>query len=68
MSVRADQVQIIGHDFIPRAVIDSILKGFEPADAVEILRELKYDSLGNYFYFTRHGMFYGVEHDGYMHT
>lgn len=50
---------------IPAVVRDAIHKAF-PKDALEILRELRWNR--DHFYFRRWGMYVGVERDGYIHT
>jgi hypothetical protein len=48
-------------------VIKSIRESY-PKDADSIISELKYNSLCGYWYFTRWGMFFGIEKDGEIHT
>lgn len=50
-----------------QTVIDSIKKSF-PKDAMEILDSLRFDHIMKCFYFTRWGMFVGVELDGFIHS
>ena len=52
----------------PPIVLDAIRKAFPPKDAEKILKDLQYDSVCNYFWFTWAGMHVGVELDGYIHT
>ena len=47
------------------AVVDTILRAW-PDQAVEILGELR--NAGDHWYFSRWGMYVGVEYDGYIHT
>jgi len=51
----------------PAAVLQAIIRAF-PKEAEEILKSLKHDSICNYWYFTRWGLFVGVEKDGFIHT
>lgn len=51
---------------IPTVVVEAIRNAFKDADA--ILAELRWDALNGCFYFSRWGMYVGVERDGYIHT
>jgi hypothetical protein len=48
-------------------VVQAIQNAF-PKDADEILTSLQFDGIMNCWYFTRWGMFVGVELDGYIHS
>lgn len=50
---------------VPSAVIEAIKKAW-PDQADDIFEQM-HDN-GDYFYFTRWGMYVGVEYDGYIHT
>lgn len=50
---------------IPDAVRDSIIKTW-PDQAVAILEQIR--PARDHWYFTRWGMYVGVEYDGYIHT
>lgn len=52
---------------IPLAVMQAVEKRW-PKEALEILQSLQYDSLNDNWYFTRWGMYIGIESDGYIHT
>ena len=54
-------------DNLPKAVIDAIYKRF-PDDAIQILQEIAYDNMNGCYFFTRWGMYIGIEEDGYIHT
>src|SRR6266851_10209958 len=47
------------------AVVDALIKAW-PEQAVEILEQLNYDSMNGCYYFSRWGMYVGVEYDGYI--
>lgn len=51
----------------PSAVLQTIIRSW-PRECESILNSLKHDALSNYWYFTRWGMFVGVEKDGYAHS
>ena len=51
----------------PYAVIASI-RGSFPDKAEEILHQLRYHPGDDFWSFYMHGMFVGVERDGYIHT
>lgn len=46
---------------------DALFKAF-PYDFEEILRDVKYSSINGCHYFTRWGMYIGIESDGYIHS
>ena len=50
-----------------QVVIDAISNAF-PKESKEILASLQYDGILGCWYFTRWGMFVGVELDGYIHS
>lgn len=52
---------------IPEAV-ETALRQAWPDQADDILADLKWQALDGFFFFTRWGMFVGVETDGYIHT
>ncbi len=49
------------------AVVNALIKAW-PDQAVEILEQLRRDSMNGCYYFNRWGMYVGVEYDGYIHT
>lgn len=51
----------------PDIVLEAIKKAF-PTHADDIIKELKYDSLCDFWHFNRWGTFIGVERDGYIHS
>ncbi len=55
---------------IPAEVISAIRRKFEPSMAIanDVIRTLKWDSINGNYYFIRHGMYHGIELDGYIHT
>ena len=52
---------------IPEVVISSIKNSF-PTDSEEIIKQLRYDSINRCYFFSRWGMYIGVESDGYIHS
>lgn len=59
-----------GKDFsLPEIVESSIRKSFAHSGKVEeILDDLQYNSLCDYWWFRWLGMHVGIERDGYIHT
>lgn len=62
-SIRDAQV---AKGFDARAV-DAIIRAW-PDQAVEIFAQLQHDGLSGCYFFTRWGLYVGVEYDGYIHT
>lgn len=52
----------------PNEIIQAAIRNAFPKDAEAILADLKYDTLNGNWYFWRHGVYVGVEHDGYIHS
>jgi hypothetical protein len=52
---------------IPYAVVQAVVKAW-PDQAVEILRDIRPDTLNGCWGFRRWGMYVGVEYDGYIHS
>jgi len=52
---------------VPDVAIEAIKKAF-PHHAQDILGELRWSEVNGCFYFTKWGMYVGVELDGYIHT
>ncbi len=52
---------------ITDVVIQSVKKSF-PDQADDILRQVKWDGMMGCYYFTRWGMFVGIETDGHIHS
>jgi len=57
-----------GSPLIPNEAIKASIRKAYPDDAEAILADLKYDTLNRNWFFYRHGMYVGVEDDGYIHT
>ena len=51
-----------------RAAIERYASRHEGVNAAELLAALAWDSICGCYYFTREGMFHGVELDGHIHT
>lgn len=59
-------------EFIPAAVKQGLERYGKQqglsASTADLCKMLQWDALNGCYYFERHGMYHGVELDGYIHT
>lgn len=57
--------------YFPRVITDVVIKAVKeafPDQAIDILKDVKWDGLNGCYFFERWGMYVGIEKDGYIHS